>query len=315
MTSCGRQTIAVTGGTGLVGRTLVRRLLEAGARVKLLSRKPLAVEPSTSSMLEVCEGDLLEPSTLQSWADGATTVYHLAGEIRDAGRLWPINTLGTINVLTASQEAGVQRVVYLSSAGVIGADGSAGDVDERTPPRPRSAYERSKLAAENECLSRHGPAFAVTALRPPIVYGEEKAPGRDSFLSLMRLLRARRLVLLGAQCVSSYAYVGDVAAACEALANHPSAGGRAFIVSEPIPLATFLDEAAAILGVRKPWAPPRWAGRGLAYALRQTGRFGSLYNETRYSPDALVRLGFQRPFGYREGLRRTLAWYRQVARL
>jgi UDP-glucose 4-epimerase len=220
-----------------------------------------------------------------------------------------------MNVLAASQHVGVRRVIYLSSVGVIGADGTAREVDERTPTQPRNAYERSKLAAETECLRHNQLNFAVTALRPPIVYGEGKKSGKDSFLSLLRFLRARRLALLGRQYMSSYAYVGDVAAACQTLADHPLAGGRAFIVSEPVPLTSFLNEAAAILGVREPWVVPGWAGRPLACALRQTGRFGSLYNETHYIGDALGKLGFQIPFGYREGLRRTLTWYRQAGLL
>ena len=315
MTLHDRHTVAVTGGTGFVGRTLVQRLLDAGMQVKLLSRRPDAGRVFNSSALEVCVGDLFEPTTLRSWTNGAATVYHLAGETRDIGRFSAINVQGTINVLTASEGVGVRRVVYLSSAGVIGADGTAREVDERTPTQPRNAYESSKLAAETECLRRNQPDFAVTALRPPIIYGDGKKSRKDGFLSLLRLLRARRLPLLGRQYVSSYAYVGDVAAACQTLADHPLAGGRAFILSEPIPLTTFLNEAAAILGVREPWVLPGWAGRPMAGALRQTGRFGSLFNETHYDGDALANLGFQLPFGYREGLRRTLTWYRQAGLL
>jgi len=289
----------------------VQRLLDAGMRVKLLSRRRGIASVFNSPAVDICAGDVLDPVSLRPWAQGAATVFHLAGEVHEAGRFWPVNVQGTMNVLAASRHAGASRVVCLSSVGVIGKGNTGPDVDEHTATRPRNEYERSKLAGENECLRQNQAAFTVTALRPPIVYGEGKTSGRDSFLSLLRLLRSGRLVLLGRRYVSSYAYVGDVAEACLTLARHPSAGGRPFIVSEPLPLCTFLHEAATILGVREPLVLPEWAGRPIAHGLRLTGRYGSLYNETRYRPDALLGLGFQPPFGYREGLRRTLAWYTQ----
>jgi nucleoside-diphosphate-sugar epimerase len=151
----------------------------------------------------------------------------------------------------------------------------------------------------------------VTALRPTIVYGEYKNPQNDSFLTWCRAIKARRFLQLGRDYISNYVYAGDVVAACLALVDDTRTGGEAYIIHEPVPLSTFIAELSGLLGVKIPGVLPRSLGLLLEKVLRKTGRFASLYNCTTYSIEKLAKLGFVLPFGYREGLRLTIQWYRE----
>jgi UDP-glucose 4-epimerase len=238
------------------------------------------------------------------------TVYHLAGETRDAELFDATNRLGTETLLGICRSAGVRRFVYLSSVGVMGAADSGCRVDEGTRARPRNAYETSKYAGEQCALRAHqGEGMQVSVLRPSIVYGEGKSRSSDSFLAWLRAVQTGRAFSLGHDYVSSYVYVGDVVTACQYLASHPITGGQVYIINEPIRLATFVGEMARLLAVQDPPSLPNPLGTLLAFLLRLSGRFGSLYNRTRYSMDKLSALGFVLPYGYREGLRRTVKWY------
>ena len=131
----------------------------------------------------------------------------------------------------------------------------------------------------------------------------------------MRAVGAGRFALLGHDYVSSYVYVGDVVSACLYLTHHPTTGGQVYIINEPISLTVFVNEMARLLTVRNPPVLPSPLGALLATSLRFSGRFGSLYNRSIYSMDKLSGLGFMLPYGYRDGLRRTIDWYRDNALL
>jgi nucleoside-diphosphate-sugar epimerase len=112
---------------------------------------------------------------------------------------------------------------------------------------------------------------------------------------------------LGEGYINSYVYVGDVVAAAGMLACHPGAGGEIYHINDPVPLRDFAEEISLNFGRGevRPVRPP--LDRLCARLLRLTGRMGSFYNETVFSIDKLKRLGFLLPFGYKEGLRRTIS--------
>ncbi len=306
-------TVLVTGATGFVGRRLVDYLLTEGAGVRILRQGPLPVPERWQGAVDIRDGDLTQFNTLKGIAAGIETVYHLAGEIRVAHLFDAVNRAGTKNLLRRCQSEGVRRFLYFSSVGVIGSSGKNVRVDETTPSYPRGAYERSKYAGERAALSYHqSGAMSVSVLRPSIIFGEGKDPRTDRFYLLLRMIDRGRFVLLGQKYVSSYVYVGDVVAAAVIVANHRQTGGQVYIINEPVPLAEFIGSISEILGRRKvPVLPPEIGGI-LAMALNLTGRFSSLYSRTVFSMDKLSGLGFRLPFGYRQGLRQTIPWYRGI---
>jgi nucleoside-diphosphate-sugar epimerase len=305
--------VLVTGATGFVGRRLVHDLLDKAVKVRILRQGPLPIPERWTSETDIRDGDLTRPASLTGIAEGIHTVFDLAGEIRRPALFNAVNYIGTGNLLEASRKAGVKRFLYMSSVGVIGAMGDPITVDENTTPTPRNLYEKSKYAGERLALSYHDEqGMIVSVLRPSIIYGEGKGPSNDSFYSWLNSIRSGRFFLLGEDYISSYVYVGDVAAAAAMIISSPNTGGHVFNINEPILLRTFVNEIAKLLGVNKVPALPSGIGYLVAKAFKLFGRFGSLYNRTNYSMNNLNLQGFSLPFGYREGLMRTIAWYRPM---
>jgi nucleoside-diphosphate-sugar epimerase len=262
--------------------------------------------------VEVVCGELNDSAALQKAVSGCASVFHLAAELRDPTQMDRVNIEGTRCLIEMCNQAGVRKFIHLSSVGVIGARGAAGLLDETAPAHPRNAYEISKYAGERAALLHHNVnGIQVMVVRPTIVYGENRNPHNDSFLAWVRAIKSRRFIQIGRDYISSYVYVGDVAAACLAVANDIRSGGEVYIVNEPVMLSTFIDELSVLLDVKKPGVLIRPVGILSEKVLRQTGRFASLYNHTTYSMDKLAKLGFTLPFGYRVGLRRTVQWYRE----
>lgn len=168
--------VLVTGGTGVVGRAAVNRLLEAGHAVRLLSRHaeddarqwPGGVEPLT--------GDVGSDEAVSGAADGCDAVLHVAGVVAETPpdvTFQSVNVEGTRRLAREAARAGVRRFVYVSSLGA---------------EHGESAYHRSKKAAEDE-VRRHAPPGWLI-LRPGNVYG----PGDEVISLLLKLVRALPVV-------------------------------------------------------------------------------------------------------------------------
>ena len=286
--------------------------MQVGNAVRVLTRGNRSLPQSWLDRVEVVYGELNDSTALQKAVSGCVSVFHLAAELRDSTQMDRVNIEGTRCLLDTCNQSGVRKFIHLSSVGVIGARGAAGLLDETAPAHPCNAYEISKYAGERVALLHHNVnGIQVMVVRPTIVYGENRNPQNDSFLAWIRAIKARRFLQIGRDYVNSYVYVGDVAAACLAVANDARTGGGVYIVNEPVPLSTFIAELSALLGVKEPGMLPRPVGILFEKVFRQTGRFASLYNRTIYSMDRLAKLGFSLPFGYREGLRRTVQLYRE----
>jgi GDP-4-dehydro-6-deoxy-D-mannose reductase len=153
----------VTGAGGFVGAHLVQHLADAGDEVVGLDNR--------ADGIDITEADELTEAVVKADPDA---IYHLAGA-SDVGGSWDAprstflaNALGTLNVLEASREAGVSRVLAVSSADVYGrVDESELPLDEDQPLRPVSPYAASKVAADalaqQAWLGRRLPVIRVRA--------------------------------------------------------------------------------------------------------------------------------------------------------
>ncbi|MBZ0275109.1 MAG: NAD-dependent epimerase/dehydratase family protein, partial [Anaerolineae bacterium] len=132
--------IFVTGGTGFLGRHLVPALCRAGHEVRVLTRHPEAnAWLNRYSKVKVVHGDLLDKDSVRQGIDGCRYVVHAGGMFRfwgNARDFLETNARGTEHVLAASLEAGVERLVHISTAAVIGDPGPNQILDESYPPRP-----------------------------------------------------------------------------------------------------------------------------------------------------------------------------------
>ncbi len=188
--------VLVTGGSGFVGRSLIRNLLAAGIPVRALTRRPLPDAPRPEG-LQVIQGDITDPASLVPALAGVEAVVHLAGSLGLGARpeaLEAVNVLGTRHVALAARQAGTPLFVHVSSAGVYGDGDGTLPRDESAPLRPSTPYEHSKLEGEEAAraaLARS--ATALVTLRPAGLYG----PGRAESLHFVATVSRRRLWLHG----------------------------------------------------------------------------------------------------------------------
>ncbi len=166
--------ILVTGATGFVGGVVLDRLAADGHDLTLAVRKPLP--PALGARFRTVEvGQIGRATDWRAALQGRDAVVHLAGVVQrngvSAGELDEVNAGGTASLAEQAAEAGLSRLVFVSSIGAVTPPRSQAVVTDDTPPAAPSPYGRSKLAAE-----RHVAAFAEQggvgiSLRPPMVYG------------------------------------------------------------------------------------------------------------------------------------------------
>ena len=241
--------ILVTGGTGFLGRHLVRHFASCGTPVRVLSRTPPRV--ALPAAVECLQGDLAEPAALARAVDGIETVVHAAAMLEAQGAAdWErINVAGTAALARACRASGVRRFIHVSSAGVYGDGTGEAPHRETDAPGARTPYERSKLAAERalaEALA--GSSIACTVLRPTGLYGPERAATAAFFREVAR----KRLWLHGpARVIVHPTHVDDAVLAVR-LALDRGAGGETFNVGgeRALPYPELIAEIGRRVGAR-----------------------------------------------------------------
>ncbi|HYG24736.1 MAG TPA: complex I NDUFA9 subunit family protein [Verrucomicrobiae bacterium] len=157
----------VTGGTGFVGRSIVRELRARGHQVRLLARDVRSrrvIDFAAANTAELREGNVADPSSLKDACKKVDCIVHLVGIISEAGRqtFESVHTEGTRNILTAAAGAGVRRFIHMSALG--------------TRPNAVARYHKSKWAAEELVRASK---LDWTIFRPSIIYGRD-----DGFVNL-----------------------------------------------------------------------------------------------------------------------------------
>ncbi len=138
--------VAITGGTGFIGRKLVLRHLAQGDEVRVLSRRP-AGEAGLPDAVDIHRGDLAGAmGNLQSFVAGVDVLYHCAGEILDSSRMHAIHVAGTRKLVDAAAGQ-VGHWVQLSSVGAYGPI-SQGVITETTSENPLGVYEATKAESD-----------------------------------------------------------------------------------------------------------------------------------------------------------------------
>jgi UDP-glucose 4-epimerase len=176
------QRALVTGGGGFIGHHLVRRLLADGYEVRVLDNFASGRRERLEGLdVSLVEGDLRSYERAHTAVRGADVVFHLGAlpsvprSVQDPLTTGAVNVEGTLNVLLASRDEGVSRVVFASSSSVYGANDVLPKTEE-DQPLPVSPYGVSKLAAEHYCRAFTAVyALETISLRLFNVFG----PGQD----------------------------------------------------------------------------------------------------------------------------------------
>jgi nucleoside-diphosphate-sugar epimerase len=188
---------------------------------------------------------------------GVRVVYHLAGlahamtGARNAKSYDEINGEGTAQLARRAKAAGVRRFVFMSTVKAFGEPGKdlVREDQESTATDP---YGRSKHNAEVAALGLHSADFQVVVLRPALVYGPGARGNLESLLNFIRGGRRPPLPVLKNR--RSLVGVNDLTAATVLVGSHPSAGGRAYTVTDGRVYSTtdIIDALAAAVGVTRP---------------------------------------------------------------
>ncbi|CCH87662.1 NAD-dependent epimerase/dehydratase [Modestobacter italicus] len=253
--------VLVTGASGMLGRATARALAERGDEVTVLQRPPAGL-----ACREVL-GDVADPAVVGAAVAGQDAVLHLAAKVDVTGR-WAeyerANVTGTRTVVAACQQAGVRRLVHVSSPSVAHGGSAlvgvgAGPAD---PQRARGHYARSKAVAETAALAADSPELAVLVVRPHLVWG----PGDTQLVErVVERARAGRLPVIGSgAALIDTTYVDNAVDALVAAVDVP-AHGEALVVSngEPRPVAEVIARLCRAAGVP---APRRRVPVGVAWA-------------------------------------------------
>jgi nucleoside-diphosphate-sugar epimerase/glycosyltransferase involved in cell wall biosynthesis len=286
--------IALTGGTGFVGRHLAKRLIDAGHTVRILSRKKIvdAIEPA-----EYFHGSLDEQASLNEFIQGADVVCNCAGEINDEDRLHATNYIGVQNLFKVAKVHQIKRFIQLSSVGVYG-EILSGTVDESTELCAMNPYEASKIAADQWLLAQQEPQVEICLLRPCAVLGRDMP--NNSFRALVSAVRKRLFFCVGRDYLASYISIENLTHAFVLAVEHSNTlHHKVYNLSDAL---AWQDIFAAIcrgleikrrcLSVPKPMAQAiSYLGErllGNKFPLKQS-RVSALTRKTMYDSSAIAR--------------------------
>jgi dihydroflavonol-4-reductase len=180
--------VFVTGGSGLIGRALVARLLGRGDRVVALARSDATAADLAALGAEVVRGDLLDERALADGMRDAAVAYNVAGVNTlcptDPAPLYRVNRDGARAVVRAAAAAGVGRLVHTSSAATLGeAAGTIGSEDSPHRGSFLSDYERSKTEGERAVMEETArTGLDVVLVNPSSVQGPGRTGGTGRIL-------------------------------------------------------------------------------------------------------------------------------------
>jgi dihydroflavonol-4-reductase len=288
-------TVAVTGATGFLGRYVVGVLLARGAHVVGVVRNPDRVPSLAARGVEFRRADLLDRAALARGFAGADALVSNAALFSLRNLNWDdhqrSNVGGTRNVFDAAADAGVRRIVHVSSVAVYGTgwgrfDEESPQLGEKSRRTPVSAYPISKAVSEQlawRLAAEHGQE--LTCVRPCSIYGAFD----PNFTAVFRWLAGWPVTVLPAFTHVPLVYAGDVAEGIARALERPISIGKAYnltgddhtfwdfcrawreaggrtarlIVPLPVPFAQRYDASRALTDLE-------WRNRPFVDALRET---------------------------------------------
>jgi UDP-glucose 4-epimerase len=303
--------ILITGGLGFVGSNLTERVVRSGAEVTVLDDlsvgKPENVSPDLSYRL--VPGSVTDAQLVSRLVKEADYVAHLAARNIIVSTANPrsdfdVNIGGTLNVLMAAREHGIQQIVYSSSASVYGNPRIIPIVEDE-PPLTFSPYSVSKLAGENYCYAFYETyGIPVTTVRYSNVYGPKQDPGNPycgvmaKFMESIYRGQPPQIHGDGLQ-TRDFTYVDDTVDATLVAMVSPKAEGVVFNLGTGIETAVI--KLVAILS--------RLMGREVEPVHIDRRDIDNIRRRVLSIERMRTRLRWQPQVSLEEGLRRTVRWY------
>lgn len=316
----------VTGGTGFIGSHLVDALLEQypGVSPRCLIRsgerwlKGKPVEP--------VRGDLFDEEAIREGMKGCDTLFHLAAILKAPSQaaLDRVNVEATERLFRLALEAGVRRIIILSSLAASGPSQGRPRTEADTP-KPTSMYGISKWTMEKRIHALAPAGLPVTIVRPPVVYG----PREDQVYTWFQMVNRGICPIVGRGEAPrlSMVHVSDLVEGTLTAARADREGVSTYFLTGPeianwnrirdLTL-TLLDRKAVTL-----YVPPTWVRRLAAVTETAAGWFGHYPVFNREKADEMIlewtcssdkatnELGYTPRYSLENGFKETLQWYRE----
>jgi 2-alkyl-3-oxoalkanoate reductase len=253
--------VFVTGGTGVLGRPVVRSLLAQGHRVRVLAHSPENGRSISQLGAEPVQADLFDPTTLARALGDAEAVLHLATRIPPSNRMgkaaaWAENdrlrTEGTRNLVDAALAGRVQTFIYPSVVLVYPDSGDAWIDAQRTRPEP-IAFVCSTIDAEAQVRRCADAGRRGITLRMGNFYGPESGHTQDTLAYARKGMAA---VLGPATAYQSSVWIEDAARAVVAALERAPGGTYDVVDDEPLQRAELVPLIARAAGKTRLWRLP-----------------------------------------------------------
>ena len=308
---------SISGGAGFLGLHLARRLVAEGHQVRTLDVVPLD-DAGLEQSVEELRGDIRDPDGVRALVAGADVVVHAAAALpiqASRASIRSVNVGGTENVLHAAHDAGVRRVVFISSTAVYGVP-EKHPIEESDPLVGVGAYGESKIDAEGLCRVA---AVETTIIRPKTFIGTERLGVFEILFDWIR--EGRRIYTLG-KGYNHYQLLGveDLVDAIVRAGHEPKAARETFNVGATefgtvrSDLQALIDHAGSSSRLQPiPVKPAELALRGLE--LMRVSPLAEWHYKTAHKDSfvdvtkAQQLLGWQPRLSNRDALIETYDWY------
>lgn len=309
--------VLVTGAGGFIGSHLTESLQKAGAQVRAFVRYNSRNDPGllrflprqAFNALEILTGDLRDSDTVQQAVRGVSHIFHLGALIaipysyQHPADVVETNIIGTLNVLLAARDLGVERVIHTSSSEVYGSALRV-PIDETHPLQGQSPYSASKIGADKLAESFYcAYNLPVVTLRPFNTFGPRQSARAVIPTMLSQALSGDTIRLGSLDTRRDFTYVSDTVAGFLKIAQTPGVEGQTINLGTGHDVRIG-DLAEAIIAMLE--HPVKIVVE--ENRLRpQKSEVQRLISDNRL---ALTRLGWKPEVDLQSGLRETLNWIR-----
>ena len=323
--------VFVSGATGFIGASLVRRLASQGHIVHALYRSEEKAKLILTENVRLFKGDILDKLSVLEAMKGCTQGYHIAAFAgvwaKDPGLIRRLNVEATLSIIDAAGRQGMERLVVTSTAGILGPSSTTA-VNEQTPV-PESfftQYESSKWEMEQEIARLRIMQPEIVIVNPTRVYGPGLLSESNGVTRMIgRYIEGKWKLIPGNGLKSgNYVYIEDVVAGHLLAMEKGRSGERYVLGGENISYRRLFELTREISGViYRLFRIPLWIMLSAAWLMKMMALISGnpplivpgLVRKFNHhwivsSEKAREQLGYE-PLDAREGLARTIRWIRE----
>jgi dihydroflavonol-4-reductase len=321
--------VLVTGATGFIGSSVVRKLIARGREVRCYLEPGAKLSNLEGLDVEKLEGDVNDRAKLADAMKGCDTLYHLAAIyalwLPDPRLMYEVNVEGSKTVLWAAYKAGLEKVVYTSSIAAIGLRPEGQLADESVEFNywdDANGYIKSKWLSERDALRFAREGLPLVVVNPAFPFGERDIAPTPTGKFITEALKGNVPgYMVGGICAVD---VNDVAEGHILAAEKGRVGERYILGAHNITYQDFYKALAEVASVKIPDRRiPPWVSRGLGYVVEKVSERQKVAPRLTYKAarlatrkmffdcsKAVKELGLpQTPL--KESIGRSVTWFRQ----